>query len=385
MSIQLNTKHNPLGLILSWLDVLRQILIRSQQSALPKIFFRYQTYKTHPGFDNYYKNPPVPWRNFYDADLLHWINYPKFIDKRPFIIESNDHPLSVVGWKKKAFEPAEVLALVDIAQKVYDHENCKAILIPCNGFRQLFEYYLPRKISGKLIEVSPLVCNLRKIDWDSRSRLPITFSCLASDYYLKGVDLVLQAWFSSDKKNDCKLILACPNIPLDMQSKIISDKSITLITKAPLTFKEKEMILSSSHVTLAPTHLHGGANVAEGLEYGHVPIAFEYHAKYFYGMGSTISVPYHFYTPEHYGTSWRTFNDFLQRLSTDKKKGVFNTTVEALANLLSEMSNNSERVHQLARECYDLSGVRFSGVTRNKKLLSIYEQALESQDVKIKY
>lgn len=381
MSIQLNTKYSPLDIILSWFSVLSQILVRSRQVALPKIFFRYQTYKTHPGFESYYKNPPVPWRNFYDADLLHWINYPKFIDNRPFIVESNDHPLSAVSWKKKAFEPVEVLRYIDVAQKVYEHENCKAILIPCNGFRDLFEYYLPSKISEKLIEVSPLVCNLRKIDWNGRSNQPVMFSCLASDYYLKGVDLVLKAWFSSNKGSESKLILACPNIPLDMQTQIALDKTIVFIKKAPLTAEEKEIILRNTHVTLAPTHLHGGANVAEGLEYGHVPITFEYHAKYFQEMGSIIEMPYHFYTPEYYGKSWKTLDDFLQQLAVDKAMGLFDSAVESLASKLSVMSNNSESVLQSAKKCYDISAKQFSGVTRNQKLLFVYKQVLRSQNI----
>ena len=374
MSIQLNTKHRLQDFAKSWLGITRQVWTRSRHSSLPKVFFRYRTYRTHPGFASYYDQPPVPWSNWSGAELLHWINYPNIIDKRPFLVESNDHPLSAVGWKKKVSEPADVLGLIEAAQRVYEHKNCRAILIPCDGFKNLFSYYFSEDVCEKLIEVPPVICTPHEIDWIARSQMPVAFCCLASDYSLKGVDLVLQAWLSMEKRYKSKLILACPNIPLDVRKKIIDEKSIVLIDKAPLTLAEKDTIFRSSHVSLAPTHVHGGANIVEGLEYGHIPIMFEYHSKIFQNFGTTIPVPYYLYTQKGYGKIWKTFNEFFLRLSDDKKAGVFDCVVEGMIQKISFMIDNHQVVLNSAAECQTLSTIQFSRYKRNEKLIDIYNK-----------
>jgi hypothetical protein len=376
MSIQLNTNHNLYDIAKSWLGVTKQVWKRSRHISLPKVFFRYQTYRTHPGFASFYDHPPVPWSNWSAADLMHWINYPKVIDNRPFLVESNDHPLSAVGWKKRVSEPADVLGLIGSAQKVYEHRKCRAILIPCDGFKNLFNYYFSEAVCEKLIEVPQVICNLHEIDWTTRSEMAVAFCCLASDYSLKGVDLVLRAWLSIDKRNTSKLILACPNIPPDIRQKIIGEKSIIFIEKAPLTLAEKDAIFRSSHISLAPTHVHGGANVVEGLEYGHVPIMFEYHSKIFQDFGSTIPVPYYFYSTNCYGKRWKTFHEFLLCLSTDKQAGVFDSVVEALVLKISTLIDNPQMVLTAGREIQSKSAIRFSSANRNEKLLDTYEQIL---------
>lgn len=376
MSIQFNTNHHLQDFAKSWLGVARQVWTRSSHSSLPKVFFRYRTYRTHPGFASYYDQPPVPWSNWSAADLMHWINYPKIIDNRPFLLESNDHPLSAVGWKKRVSEPADVLGFIGDAQKVYEHRKCRAILIPCDGFKNLFSYYFSEAVCEKLIEVPPVICNPHEIDWTARSQMPVAFCCLASDYSLKGVDLVIKAWLSIEKRSKSKLILACPNIPDDIRQKIIGEESIILIEKAPLTLEEKDAIFRSSNISLAPTHVHGGANVAEGLEYGHMPIMFEYHSKIFQDFGSTIPVPYYFYSPKGYGKTWKTFDEFFSHLSADKKAGVFDSVVEALILKISVMIDNPQMVLNSAIECQSLSSIRFSNTNRNEKLLDVYGQIL---------
>jgi hypothetical protein len=377
MSIQINTKYNYLDYTTSWLGIAAQVWKRSRQHDFPRVFFRYKTYRTHPGFSSYYDAPPVKWSNWSSADLLHWINYPTRIDSRPFIIESNDHPLSAVSWKRRVSEPIDVLRSIESARAVYQHKNCKAILIPCDGFRDLFVHYFSDDVCKKLITVPQVICNHRPIDWALKNKLPISFCCLASDYSLKGVDLVIRAWIAMGNKNKSKLVLACPNIPLGVQDAIRSEKSIKVITKAPLTAQEKADILRSTHVSLAPTHVHGGANVIEGLEYGHIPLMFEYHAKFFTELGVTFSVPYHFYSPNGYGIIWKTFNEFHEKLAADKLAGMFDNVVTELALKMGEMIDKPEVVLNSAKDCYKLSSKNFSSILRNEKLLVLYKNVLK--------
>ena len=379
MSIQLNNVITIKDIFASNISLVQQIFKRSRVTTSPKVFFRYKNFRTHLGFNSYYHSPPVSWSNWRNAELIHWINYPSIIDNRPFIIESNDHPLAAGAWKKPVEEPWQVLKNIDYAHKVYNHPNCRAILIPCEGFRQLFSYYFPGEFEKKLL-ISPLgiTCEPKLIDWKTRELIPITFACLASDYTRKGVDLVLKAWLSIEKPKGVRLILACANIPENILKTIKGDTSILVIPKPRLSKEEKDQILRNSHISLAPTHIHGGTNVMEGIEYGHAPILFDYHLRAFDSLSLKVPVPYHFYTPEKYGKEWKTFSEFFNFLQKDKQSGQFDITVDKLIQTIKEIMNNPKNAIDCGEKAIVEGNKIFSVKNRNQNLLKIYHEVLEN-------
>jgi hypothetical protein len=200
---------------------------------------------------------------------------------------------------------------------------------------------------------------------------------LASDYELKGVDLILKSWGAIQDKQDWLLYLACPNIPLSVLKDIENDKSIFLINKAPLTELEKHQILSSCSITLAPTHVHGGANIVEGMEYGHAIIHFSTHSTGYDDVGEKILVPYHFYSPEHYGINWRTIKEFKEVLRNDKDCGAFDLVITKLVDSISKAMFDLDKLLIMRTRTINLASGSYSLKSRNKLLKAIYNQYIE--------
>ena len=111
MSIQkLYNKNRILVIIFDLFSISNQIISRFQSRS--GVFFRYRRYNTHGSFRNYYSLPPVKYCNYFSAKLLHWQNNPKFIKRRKFIVEINDHPLSAVGYYKTGLSPERILKYI---------------------------------------------------------------------------------------------------------------------------------------------------------------------------------------------------------------------------------------------------------------------------------
>lgn len=373
MSIQIATPKNLSSKIGSGVSIIAQIFSRGCHASKPKVFFRYRTQHTHPTFDRFYDHPPVAWANVFDFDLAHWINYPAFINDAPFVIEANDHPLSAVSFRNRGMcEPEQILAHLCDAEKVYADHRCKRILVPCQGFIGLFAHYFGDDFNDKILQVHSPGCMPRPSLHMANEGEPLVFCCLASDYLLKGVDIVIDAWLSLPSRRKARLILACPNVPQDVATRLTPDTGISLVAKAPLTRAEKHDILHQASVTLAPTHVHGGGNIVEGMEYGHAVIHFEIHSTAFDPVGEKILVPYHFYLPSHYGRAWKTFAEFCRVLKADKAAGQFEHTKEALAKSIMAMIDDTDQVCVLREKVYALACGRYSLQARNDFFLNLY-------------
>jgi hypothetical protein len=170
------------------------------------------------------------------------------------------------------------------------------------------------------------------------------------------------------------LVLACPNIPVTEKAKILKDPSIILVEKAPLTDEEKSNLLSDSHVTIAPTHIHGVTNIVEGIEFGHAIIYFEYHVEAFKKFGTEIEVPYHFYKSSGYGEEWKTFNDFLEQVKHDKTNGVFDVTINSLTKKMKFYIENKDECIADGKNVYDYGMTELSYSFRNDKLRELYKK-----------
>lgn len=378
MSIQAITKRGIYAKFYNLILLVGQIIKRFFLGSTPKVFFRYQTKSTHPSFNRFYENSPINWANPINYDLAHWINYPAWINDKPFIVEINDHPLSAVSYKHRGlFEPKEIMQYAFDAKYVYDHEMCAQILLPDERFERYFEHYFGNDLSHKFVRINSPGCMPKRskvVCADDSSEHG--FACLASDYQLKGVDLVLGAWQNIENKNGWRLFLACPNVPQYIAELISSDPSIVLISKAPLSQNEKDQILSQCSVTLAPTHVHGGANVVEGMEYGHAIIHFETHSSCFDSFGSRIDVPYHFYTPSHYGVTWKTFAEFKSVLAGDKQAGLFHEVEESLTNAMLSFMHDENFLCESREISLRNAHEDFSLKNRNQKLITIYHSIL---------
>jgi glycosyltransferase involved in cell wall biosynthesis len=381
MSIQKVQAKKSFLKIRTTLLIIFQIFHRAIFVSKPKIFFRYFTSSTHPAFKRFYDNAPLHWANIFNYEIAHWINYPAYITSKPFVLEINDHPLATVSFKKRGLcEPGDVLEHIYDAEQVYASKYCRKILIASNGYRKLFNHYFGFNYDHKIIEVhSPGCLPQKKLNLMNINQ-PIRFLCLASDYMLKGVDLVIEAWLSIKDRNKAKLILACPNIPLEIIKKLSGEPSIEIISKAPLSDEYKKKLLYGSAVTIAPTHISGGSTIAEGMEFGHHIIHFEFHNTEFDKIGDRIKVPYHFYSINDYGYSWKTIDQFKQILYSDKKNSRFTYVIQKISSSIESIINNPEYLNQQRKFVFKNAQEDFSLRVRNEKLLEIYKEISLSCD-----
>jgi glycosyltransferase involved in cell wall biosynthesis len=375
MSIQTFAKNTFFFKCKNIYSLLLQVIKRELSFDRPKVFFRYHNEFTHPSFKRFYQKPPVQWCNAYSYKLAHWINYPAWINHKPFILEINDHPLSAVSYMNRAiFEPVDMLNHIQDAKDVYMHDLCKKILVPDLGIKVLFRRYFGESFNKKVYLVKCPGCIPKYTDFSQIENEKYGVACFASDYELKGVDLVLKAWASINNKKRWRLYLACPNIPPNMLKEIEKQASIVLINKAPLSEDEKKQILSNCSITVAPTHLHGGANIIEGMEYGHAILYFETHSSSYADLGQKILVPYHFYDPKYYGVRWKTIEDFKCALRLDKRDEYFEcVSIDLAANLIDLMEDSEKLLMMRKRTMYSAVGSH-SLKQRNKELQAIYHE-----------
>ncbi len=376
MSIQeVKAKNKPFK-IFTIIGIIWQVIYRMVTSGRPRVFFRYFTANTHPIFSRFYQFPPIAWSNIYYYDIAHWINYPAYINKKPFILEVNDHPLAAISFKKRGiFEPGDLLKSISDVEEVYASKYCTKILIASDGYKNIFHHYFDEKYDEKFIEVhSPGCIPQKNLSLKNESE-PIVFCCLASDYFIKGVDLVIDGWLSLKRKGDARLIIACPNIPSNVMKYLTLESGIQIVPRAPLSSKEKNQILSAASITIAPTHISGGSTIAEGMEYGHIIVHFEFHNTEFDSIGTKIKVPYNFYTPVEYGNRWKTFEEFKQILFKDKFDGVFNSVREEITNVLQGLIDDRKRINERRIFTYNKANEEFSLKMRNEKLVKIYKES----------
>ncbi len=354
-----------------------QVIVREFNGKKGSVFFRYRTQNTHPTFERFLTDPPVSWSNYHSARMAHWINYPAIITKIPFLLECNDHPLSAVSYAKRGLhQPAEILARLQQAADVYALPQCKAIAMPCEGYVKLFNYYFGKTFNEKFVNLHAPGCIPKDIQVELESA-PI-FICLASDYELKGVDLLIDAWLAIENKLNAKLTIVCPNVPEAVIRR--TEKEINFILKAPLNAVEKHVLLNPSSVTIAPMHVHGGGNIFEGMEYGHAVIYFQTHSTFFRTIGTEISMPYYFYIPSHYGIHWKTFREFRDILKKDKQQGLFDHTVSQLSVAIKRYIENQDLLYNERVKVLSMARGVASLEVRNQKLRNIYLQVLGEEN-----
>lgn len=373
MAIQLLYSNTFFDKLINIKNILIQIIKRNKKNG---VFIRYYTNLTHESFKQYYDNPPIKgYSNFWNAKLLHWINSPAFIDKRPFIIEINDHPLSVIGFIKRGAKPSFIIQKIDEIGKIYSMDNCVKIIFPCNKMVDLFQYYFGHlNLTNKFEIIQGLGCYKRKpitIPTDQFSTLK--FLCICSDFRGKGLDLIIDTWLKFvEKKLNATLTIVCHNIPDSYKQILLNSTSIRLITEAPLSTVQKIYLYQNHHVSLAPTHIHCGAVIYEAIEYGHAIVYFEFHSSVHSHYGIEVKVPFTYYTPKYFGKIWNDFSDYFNFLAIAKKQGEFKKLVSDLGNIFSDLILNREKTKYLSNRAYDYANDEYSLEKRNIKLAQIY-------------
>ena len=358
------------GLNFAW-----QMVARLSSDKCLKVYYPYRNLlRTHPFFSRYYEHPPLSYSNLFSAELCHWVNaVPKWMSHIPYVIEPNDHPLAATGKS----EPRDVLGGIERAIGVYMGQKCKRILVESEGQLDMFKRYLPEPVLKKA-EIVRLGAMLKPVDFDQKLKKVETpvFLCFASDYKKKAVDILIQAWREFSQKSKCQLILACPNVPIEIAD-TLDNENIRLIRKAPLSESEKNQLLDSAHVMIAPLHVDGGANVIEAFEHGLPVITMRSQRSFIRdGNGWEVDVPFYFYD-EGYGKEWPTWDRFWQLVDDAKQNHAFDITVQGFVSIFEDIVNEPAKLVEMGKISHELARGEFSLQVRNATLRRIYSKALQ--------
>jgi glycosyltransferase involved in cell wall biosynthesis len=376
MAINQHIKYNLFKRIKNKVSSIMQFLSRAASQEKPYVFFRYKTSRTHPGFSKFYDDPPVKWANQNKAKLLHWISYPDFIDNRPFIIEPNDHPLSVHGWKgSPTADVSNLDKLISDSIELYEKKSCKAIILSSKKYVDIFKEYIPENLWTKLVLFPSDIGAIPKIFSVSERQKEknIKFLCLASDYERKGLELIVKAWSAIENKGDSVLTIVCPKFPEYLKKN--QNQNLRLIEAGPISDDFKRDLHLTHHVALCPTLIDGGTNIIEAIEYGMPVISSEYHrsSTYIIGdMGFIVQSPFQYYDTRHYGKTWKSIDQYLNVVDTAIINGKYDSVIEEWTKYMTIYINDISLIYTHGQNSYNAASTILSHAKRNSLLRGLY-------------
>ena len=325
---------------------------------------------------------PLRWANPRRAIFSHFVGSPAN-PKVPHALEPNDHilaPAVMFG----AVTASDMLRRIDDLKEYIASPQCRAILIGPDGLERQYRHYFGDFHLDKLRTFSPMRCVPRRTREDvcrAAGAAQVTFACLASDFNLKAVSLLIEAWRLVAEQHHGRLILACSNIP-DTYSKLIQKTpSIKLVPKAPLSTKLKRHLLKDAHVSISLTHTDGGVNAVEGIEWGHAVVTNTNHRSCYLTSntnGVVIDFPNAVYDLNAFGITHNNsictgFTDYMANVTRDIAEGKYQHAVQSLATALQRYIQDRELLRTHCENSLRLAW-RESVWASNSQLLGLYNK-----------
>ena len=345
------------------------------------VYYHLQSLNTHPYIAErmYGDCAPLAWSNYLDAKVSHFLQQPQSIAK-PYFVEPNDQILTL-GVYFGARKPFEIIKRLDDIKDLIASPNFKGLLIGEDGLEQQFMHYFGTDLIHKLYKYPQMRCIPRR-QFEEIKRKPDLkgrhFVFLASDYKLKAIDLLIESWLNVRQLNDAILTIACPNIPVSQLDKIKSITSIKIVKEAPLSAKTKKILLSSADISICLTHVDGGANAWEGIEYGHPIITNTYHRSDYLTKnqnGVIVDFPNEFYRSGEYGFRFNSIEDYMVNVDTEMRQGKYDAAKLSLTQTIQNYIDHPERVYDQSIQSLQLAFEQ-SVPKSNERLLQIYREGM---------
>lgn len=245
--------------------------------------------------------------------------------RRPLIVEIVDHPLHSVPSISGICQPFEYLKFCEPIESLYISSNVTDIVVYNHRIISLFLHYLP-KLSYANFHVfpPPWRCNF-DLDMFSKPSIGLKFLSISSSFKQKATFLLLEAWeqFLDLLPNQAikpQLTLVCHDIP----SRIIQTlpSSIVLIDKIPLNSSLKNFLFTSCQVYVSCSVMDG-IGPLEALSYAKPIISLNtINASQYVTStnGFLVEIPFDYYDPVHYGTTWKLDSDFLSLVNSQSSR-----------------------------------------------------------------
>jgi hypothetical protein len=345
------------------------------------VYYHLQSLNTHPYIAErmYGDCAPVAWSNYFDAKVAHFLQQPENVTK-PYFVEPNDQILTP-GVYFGAKKPFEIIKRLDDIKGLIASPNFKGLLIGEDGLEKQFVHYFGTDLIHKLHKYPQMRCIPRLKPGEIKCKpdqVGRHFLFLASDYKLKAIDLLIESWLGIRKLHGGILTIACPNIPVFELDKIKSIQSIKIIKEAPLSAKTKKKLLSCADISICLTHVDGGANAWEGIEYGHPIITNTYHRSDYLTKnqnGVVIDFPNQFYRLGEYGFRFNSIGDYMANVKTDIRQGKYDEAKKSLTDIMQNYIEHPELVYDQSLKSLQLAFEQ-SVTKSNERLLEIYREGI---------
>jgi hypothetical protein len=358
----------------------RSYLKLSNQNAL-SVYYHYKSLNTHPYIAErmYGECAPLAWSNYPEADVAHFLQKPESV-ANPYYIEPNDQILTP-GVYFGARKPFEIIKRLDDIKSLIASDKFKGLLIGDDDLEVQFVHYFGTDLIHKLYKYPQMRCIPRKKTEEikfptEQNRLHFLF--LASDYKLKAVGLLIESWLSIRRPDDAILTIACPNIPENELDNLRSIKSIKIIKEAPLSVKTKKILLLNADISICLTHVDGGANAMEGIEYGHPIITNTFHRSNYLTKnqnGVVVDFPNQFYRLGEYGFRFNSIEEYMANVESEMVQGRYDLAKSSLAEKIQAYIDSPEIVYEHSVKSLQLAYEQ-SVVKSNERLLEIYREGV---------
>ena len=354
------------------------------------VYHPYVTYRTHPYLKERWHgaSAPVRWSTFRRSRLLHIVgSEPEWSRKsnKPIILDPNDNAWVLLHGQKSRLD----IFGKDNIRESYNYlasDRVRFIFLMSEQIISQFKHLFGNSLDSKIINTESISPRMRLASDPSAvskklielrtGKRKIRVLCLASDFYIKCIPEVLQAWHVL-KPSNAELTIVLPKLSTNERSRIFPHPTIKIIEKAPLTLYAKKQLLSSHDMSLCLTWIDGGTNIHEALEYQHGVITTVNHRlSAMQRLGIRLVDPaIYYYDIDRYSIDWTDQGEFIQNIYSDRCSHYREHLIGQIAESLSLFLSDYNIIEEASANA-ELMATRYSLSNSNSAIRRIYSSCL---------
>lgn len=351
---------------------------RGQQ---PRIYL-HNAHTPHPVFATYNSHPPLRYAPYPIAELCHWVDMmprdrylhrPHIFEIEHLFIFSRDSN----GWRFVAdwYRVLENRAWID---SLLREETCRAVFTFSQGLADHCKTFLSPDLWPKLEFAYPAYP--AQEEYEHTADAPFNILIIASRWSDKGMPEALRAYEILRHRHGSRVRLTL--VSQAVPEGTVLPEGVTHHDVPQMSPAFKAQIYQSADVLFLPCLSETAACFPEAYAFG-VPVVTTriHHGDEFVQPGKTgflLHAPL-FPFSEDFGTRWRTAEEFLEDVIARRERGELKGVTEEAVHYLESMINGEVDLAAMRRAARTFHATHFSPQARNRKLMRIYETALEPQ------
>jgi glycosyltransferase involved in cell wall biosynthesis len=328
----------------------------------------------HPFFSFYNEFPPVAYARQLapSCSLKHLFNRTLF-GHGPFIVEY-EHLFACCGASR---DYSLTLERLPVVLKHLSSQDCRSIVVPSRRCKSDTVRYAPH-LQQKIHVLRP--GTRRRLTVRPRSyhaNQELTLLHISNKYIGKGTFLVLEIFrrLRQILGNSIVLNLVCNDMPIALDV----PEGVSLFTCSQLGSELKEHLFVSSDLFVFPC-LHDSYGVYQECSAFGLPVLttdiFDKSEIVLNGLtGFLFDTPYQLYS-EHFGTTWKTWDQFCSIMLAHYKRGAFEGLIMQMTNVIVSLADSPELLSRLSLQMLDFCDSALSPEARTSTILNLYHHAM---------